>query len=92
MTYRIEIETPAKKGLARLAKRNKAAHVKIEQAISDLAATPRPHNAKPLTGPWAGHYRLAITAPGGEYRIVWAVDDQAKEVTISRVGPRENLY
>ena len=35
---------------------------------------------------------LAITAPGGEYRIVYALKPEDKVVLVILVGPREGFY
>lgn len=65
---------------------------KMAEAIDGLADDPRPSGAKALTGPYAGHYRLRVNAPGGEYRVIYRVDDDAKVVTITEAGPREGAY
>jgi mRNA interferase RelE/StbE len=88
-TYEVHIERAAVKEVNRL---HPVAKQRIGEAIDALATEPRPHGAKALTGPWAGYYRLRVSAPGGEYRIIWTVDDKARRVEVARAGPREGKY
>jgi mRNA interferase RelE/StbE len=52
-----------------------------------LATDPRPPGAEALQGypPW-----LRVRA--GDYRIIYAVDDQARTVTVAIVGHRREVY
>jgi mRNA interferase RelE/StbE len=52
-----------------------------------LASEPRPVGAESLQGhpPW-----LRVRA--GDYRIIYAVDDQAHVVTVAIVGHRRDVY
>jgi mRNA interferase RelE/StbE len=52
-----------------------------------LATDPRPPGTKPLRGhpPW-----LRVRA--GDYRIIYAVDDEARVVTVASVGHRREIY
>ena len=52
-----------------------------------LATDPRPSGAEPLRGysPW-----LRVRA--GDYRIIYAVDDEARVVTVASVGHRREVY
>jgi mRNA interferase RelE/StbE len=52
-----------------------------------LAADPRPPGTEPLRGysPW-----LRVRA--GDYRIIYAIDDQARVVTVASVGHRREVY
>jgi mRNA interferase RelE/StbE len=52
-----------------------------------LAGDPRPAGAEALQGhpPW-----LRVRA--GDYRIIYAVDDQARIVTVALVGHRRDVY
>jgi mRNA interferase RelE/StbE len=55
--------------------------------MRELATDPRPIGAESLRGhpPWL---RVRV----GDYRIVYAVDDQARVVTIAVVGHRRDVY
>jgi len=52
-----------------------------------LATDPRPAGCEPLQGhpPW-----LRIRA--GDYRIIYAIDDQARVVIVGTVGHRRDVY
>jgi mRNA interferase RelE/StbE len=52
-----------------------------------LATEPRPAGSEPLQGhpPW-----LRIRT--GDYRIIYAIDDQARVVTVGTVGHRREVY
>lgn len=89
MDYEIEIERAATRRMRRL---DKPVARKLLDTIGALADDPRPHGTKALTGRWSGHYRLRVSAPGGEYRIVYRVNDDAFLVTVIDAGPREGTY
>jgi len=52
-----------------------------------LATEPRPPGVKPLQGhrPWL---RVRVD----DYRIIYAVDDEARRVTVALVGHRREVY
>ncbi|MCE5240500.1 type II toxin-antitoxin system RelE/ParE family toxin [bacterium] len=56
--------------------------------IEGLRDDPRPLGCTMLQGKLRGYYRGRV----GAYRIVYAVDDAAHEVTIVRVAPRGRVY
>jgi mRNA interferase RelE/StbE len=87
--YEVEVERSVTKGLRRM---DRKAAEKLAEAIKALATDPRPEGTKALVGPLAGHYRLRISAPGGEYRVVWTIDDKARRVEVVYAGPREGTY
>jgi mRNA interferase RelE/StbE len=59
----------------------------IIAVIDGLADDPRPPGAAALTGhrPW-----LRVRA--GDYRVIYAVDDTARTVTIGAAGHRREIY
>jgi len=59
---------------------------KILSRIKSLAGEPRPHGCEKLTG--QNRYRLRQ----GRYRIVYAVQDEARIVIVVKVGHRKNIY
>lgn len=61
---------------------------RVEQRIDALAADPRPPQSTRLVGPNPGAYRLRQ----GDYRIVYEVDDEALEVTVTRIAHRRDVY
>lgn len=89
MTYEVVVERSATKSLKGC---DATARQRLLDAILALADNPRPEGTKALTGQYAGHYRLRISAPGGEYRVVWQVDDKARLVTVVAAGSREDTY
>ena len=52
-----------------------------------LATDPRPAGAEALQGhpPWL---RIRV----GDYRIIYAIDDQARIITVATVGHRREIY
>ncbi len=84
MAYKIEIRAAAQKQVLSLARE---AQVEIARSIDSLGNTPRPRRVKKLAE--SGLWRIR----GGQYRVVYAIDDEAKVVTIVRVAPRrEDTY
>ena len=61
---------------------------RVEQRIDALATDPRPPQSKRLVGANPNAYRLRQ----GNYRIVYEVDDEALEVTVTRVDHRKDVY
>jgi mRNA interferase RelE/StbE len=59
---------------------------KILSRIKSLADDPRPPGSEKLTG--RNRYRLRQ----GRYRIVYAVEDEARTVTVVKVGHRKDIY
>jgi len=58
----------------------------ISKAIKSLAIEPRQSQTEKLKG--ADGYRIRI----GDYRILYAIDDAARTVTIHRVRHRKEAY
>jgi mRNA interferase RelE/StbE len=85
MTYTIEISTPAAKALAKLAKANR---LRIVGAIELLSVDPRPPGAKMLRGGEHGRWRVRV----GDYRIVYAIEDDRLLVLVLRVAHRREVY
>ena len=83
MTYRVEIERRALKGLRRIDGRHRR---RIEARIEDLANDPRPAGAIRLTG--VDCYRISI----GDYRVIYTISDHAVTVTVIHVGHRRSIY
>jgi mRNA interferase RelE/StbE len=56
-------------------------------AMRALAANPRPPGVTQLKGhkPWL---RLRV----GDYRVIYAVDDQSRVITVADVGHRREVY
>ncbi len=59
---------------------------KMLTRIKSLAADPRPPGCEKLTG--QDRYRLRQ----GRYRIVYAIRDEERAVTVVKVGHRKDIY
>ena len=81
--YRIEIRRRAQKVLDRLQKTD---FQLVIEAVKSLAQIPRPRGVEKVKGTEFWRIRQ------GEYRIVYAVDDNEKIVIIVRVGHRREIY
>ena len=58
----------------------------LVEKIRRLAANPRPQGCQKLSG--ADAYRIRQ----GDWRVVYAVDDESREVTIDKIGNRREIY
>ena len=85
MTYTVEISSPAAKSLAKIAKKTR---LRIVGAIELLAVDPRPPGVKLLRGGEQGRWRARV----GDYRIVYAIEDDRLIVLVLRVGHRREVY
>ena len=83
MAYRIELPKDVLRFLDRLSKGSPEDYLRIDSAIDALGSEPRPKNAKKLRGR-APLYRLRV----GSYRIIYAVFDPDRLVTIEGIGRR----
>jgi mRNA interferase RelE/StbE len=81
MTYEVHVAATVAKSLARI---NKKDRLRIAGAIELLAIDPRPPGAKMLRG----GERVRI----GDYRIVYAIQDQKLVVLVLRVAHRREVY
>jgi len=81
--YQIELRRRAQRVLDRLPKSDFQA---VIEAIKDLAQTPRPRGIEKVktTGLW----RIRQ----GDYRIIYAIDDNQQLITIVRIGHRREIY
>ncbi|MBV9379181.1 MAG: type II toxin-antitoxin system RelE/ParE family toxin [Streptosporangiaceae bacterium] len=55
--------------------------------MKSLATDPRPAGRLPLTG-----HRPYLRVRSGDYRVIYAVDDQARVATVAAVGHRREIY
>jgi mRNA interferase RelE/StbE len=60
---------------------------RIKTATEALRDDPRPPGAKMLTG---SHGLLRIRV--GDYRVVYAIDDQLRVVRVAAIGHRRDIY
>jgi len=59
---------------------------RIIEKIQALAHQPRPHGCEPMVG--QERYRIRQ----GDWRVVYAVDDSQRTVTIYKIGHRREVY
>jgi len=81
--YKVELRRRVQRALDKLPKTDFEAVVK---GIKELAQTPRPRGIEKVktTGLW----RIRQ----GDYRIIYAIDDNQQLVTVVRIGHRREVY
>ena len=82
--YAIDIRPRARRAVRQL---DPPVRKAVAGTIDDLATEPRPPGARPLTG-----HRPYLRVRAGDYRVIYAVDDSARVVTIAAVGHRREIY
>jgi len=85
MTYTIEISTSAAQAVNKLEAANR---LRIAGAIELLSVDPRPPGAKMLRGGEQGRWRVRV----GDYRVVYAIEDDRLLVLVLRVAHRREVY
>lgn len=83
MIYRVEIEPPARRALAKL---SRPIATRIIRRLEALAEDPRGMGAVKLSGHNA--YRVRV----GDYRILYAVLDDRMLVLVVELGHRRDIY
>ncbi|MFH1382575.1 MAG: type II toxin-antitoxin system RelE/ParE family toxin [Chloroflexota bacterium] len=81
--YRIEIRRLAQRALDKLPGADFQAVIK---AIRDLAQTPRPRGVEKVKS--TGLWRIQQ----GDYRVIYAIDDNRQIIIVVRVGHRREIY
>jgi len=62
---------------------------KLARCFSTLEQNPYQHpNIKALKGNLSGFYRFRV----GDYRVVYEVDEQAKQVRVTNIAHRSDVY
>jgi len=86
--YRIDVTRAAARDFASLARRppDKDLIGRIDAAISGLAQIPRPPGSVKLQG--AELWRIVV----GDYRVIYAIDDEQRLITVARVRHRREVY
>jgi mRNA interferase RelE/StbE len=83
VTYKVELETRARREYHSLPSH---AREQISDAIDDLQVDPRPPGCKKLVG--GNGYRVRT----GDYRMLYAIDDNSRLVRIYRIAHRREVY
>ena len=82
-SYSVRVLAPAEKELRSVPKPDLK---RISARLQGLASNPRPHGAEKLSG--EERYRLRQ----GDWRIVYSIDDEDKEVVVVKIGHRREIY
>ncbi|OGC04014.1 hypothetical protein A2276_05295 [candidate division WOR-1 bacterium RIFOXYA12_FULL_43_27] len=83
MKYQIEITGPAEKELKKYPSKFQD---RLVARILGLGNQPRPFGCKKLHG--SEYYRIRI----GDYRVVYSIRDNDKQVKILDIGHRKDIY
>jgi len=81
--YRVELRRRSQRALDRLPKYDFEA---VVQAIEELARTPRPRGVEKIKDSDLWRVRQ------GDYRVVYAINDDQRLVTVVRIGHRREIY
>ena len=81
--YKVELRRRAQRALDRLPKSDFQA---VVEAMKELAQTPRPRGVEKVKS--TGLWRLRQ----GDYRIIYAIDDNRQIIIIVCVGHRREIY
>lgn len=81
--YKIEIKKSASKEIAALPK---SILVRVVELIGGLSENPRPGGCKKLSGD--EKYRIRV----GDYRILYAIEEEIITVYVVKVGHRRDVY
>ena len=84
MSYDVRISRQAERYVRRLDRR---AQERSVRRLAQLAENPRGPYTKPLTNA-AGRWASRV----GDWRIIFAIDDEARVVDVSVIGPRGEGY
>jgi len=81
--YKVEVRRRVQRALDKLPKSDFQA---VIEAVKDLAQTPRPRGIEKVKS--TGLWRIRQ----GDYRIIYAIDDNERLITVVRVGHRREIY
>ena len=82
-SYSLLIKKSAERELRALPKEDLR---RVVERIRGLAHTPRPHGNEKLSG--QERYRIRQ----GDYRVVYAIDDEARMIESIKIGHRREVY
>jgi mRNA interferase RelE/StbE len=83
VSYSLVVKKSAERELRALPKADLR---RVTDRIRDLAQDPRPPGHEKLSG--QAHYRVRQ----GDYRVVYAIDDDHRVITIVKIGHRREVY
>lgn len=85
MSYVVLIDSRAARYLEKLPKPTVE---RIDTAIAQLAEHPRPGGVKMLRGRFKSGWRIRV----GDYRVLYRIDDESREVLVFEIGHRKDVY
>lgn len=85
-TYAVYTTRTVDKALEKIPEQDRG---RIESVIYDLGDDPRPPQSIGLQGSTTGGARRVRQ---GDYRVIYEVDDEAREVTVTKVAHRKDVY
>jgi len=83
MNYAVAILRRAQKELGQL---SSPSFERVCDAIRSLAGNPRPQGCRKLVGREGWRIRV------GDYRVIYQIDDPARNVLVLHVGHRRDIY
>lgn len=83
MKYALLVLRRAQKELASL---DKIEYERVRDAVASLAENPRPAGCKKLVGREGWRIRV------GNYRVIFEINDEKREVTVLHIGHRRDIY
>jgi mRNA interferase RelE/StbE len=87
MVYRVDIRRKAQKQLDRMQERHRERLLEAALALGD---DPKPTGARKMRG--TGNVEEWRIRVGRDYRIIYRIDDEAREVLILEAGHRQGIY
>jgi mRNA interferase RelE/StbE len=85
VSYRVLIDWRAARNLAKLPK---SVVERVDAAVAQLSENPRPRGVKMLRGRLKEGWRIRV----GEYRVLYRIDDDRREVLVYEIGHRRDVY
>ena len=83
-SYKLSLRRSAEKELRAVS----SPHLrKVIDKIQSLSENPRPHGTQMLKGD-DRYFRIRQ----GDWRIIYEVDDNAREITVTKIGHRREVY
>jgi mRNA interferase RelE/StbE len=61
---------------------------RVDTAIDGLSLDPRPDGVRKMKGANPPFWRIRI----GDYRVIYRIDDESKEVVVARIRHRKDVY
>ena len=85
--YEVIFTRRARKAISRFPRRE---YERVLRAIEGLAEVPKPTGARKMRGTGnLGDWRIRV---GRDYRVIYRIDDEAREVLILEAGHRQGIY